>query len=69
MRESDRLASEALNPMPEHLVREIEAHAGAAGDLQTVPSELARQIEAHKKETKVGLSYTSPPLPQLGNRI
>jgi len=45
--------------MPEHLARQVEAHAAAAGDLQTVPSELARQIEAHNKETKAG-SFPPP---------
>lgn len=54
------MSSEGLNPMPEHLARQIEAHANPAGEMQTVPSGLARQIEEHNKETKVRPALTSP---------
>ena len=53
MQDSDRLDSDALNPMPSDLAAQIELHRNPEGELVSVPSDLARQIEEHKKETKV----------------
>lgn len=53
MQDSDRLDSDALNPMPSDLAAQLEAHRNPEGELVSVPSDLARQIEEHKKETKV----------------